>query len=382
MTLSVLILMQFSALAEAQVTAREQLMSLAAQAAESSAPPAVQGRPVSGVRHGDRQAELNRALLSETARGNLEDAARLIALGAQPYAKDAAGVTALMYAARSGHLEVVRLLLEKGASIDSRNDLGENALVLASYYQHWDTVRFLIERGARVHNASLLHAAASGNLEITRLLLDRGANPNATFLESKTPLHVATKRSSIELVELLLARRADPNLADDYGATPFLLACEKGLNWMSLLTRYGANVAASDKDGNTAVHKVKTAAEIDFLLARGLSLDSKNGRGHTALSQAVTRCNGPFVADLLDRGANKDVIWPQEPYYKGITPVISATLIRCVPVLQTLIARRADLNYRIPDYGVTALGLARRYAKQDASYGPVVSLLAAAGAQE
>ena len=69
-------------------------------------------------------------------------------------------------------------------------------------------IRFLLDRGADVNAVDLrgftsLHRAAEpGNIEITRLLLDRGARPNVAA-EGYAPLSLAEKHGHVEVVKLL-----------------------------------------------------------------------------------------------------------------------------------------------------------------------------------
>jgi hypothetical protein len=66
-----------------------------------------------------------------------------------------------------------------------------------------------------------LHAAARrGCVQVTRLLLDRGADPNAVTRERWSPLNEAYRGGHPETVAILLARGADPNLADTLGLLP------------------------------------------------------------------------------------------------------------------------------------------------------------------
>jgi ankyrin repeat protein len=49
----------------------------------------------------------------------------------------------------------------------------------------------------------LMHAAHAGNLELVRLLLENGADPNAKNGEGKTPLMFARENGRAEVAELL-----------------------------------------------------------------------------------------------------------------------------------------------------------------------------------
>jgi ankyrin repeat protein len=95
---------------------------------------------------------------------------------------------------------------------------GFTPLQLASFFGHPAIVRSLLERGADVHAVSRnemsvqpLHAACAGPsaLEIARMLLDAGADPNARQQDDFTPLMAAQQRNDAELEALLGERGAD-----------------------------------------------------------------------------------------------------------------------------------------------------------------------------
>ena len=56
-----------------------------------------------------------------------------------------------------------------------------------------------------------LHIAAKyGNVPITNILLQKGANPNVEGKNGLTPLHVATHYNNIEVAQLLLSKKGNP----------------------------------------------------------------------------------------------------------------------------------------------------------------------------
>ena len=61
----------------------------------------------------------------------------------------------------------------------------------------------------------LMFAARSGDLELTRLLLDSDADVNTSVADGSTALLVATVRGHLALAEFLLEQGADPNVAPD-----------------------------------------------------------------------------------------------------------------------------------------------------------------------
>jgi len=139
----------------------------------------------------------------------------------------------IMTAAQSGDVDEVAAIL----SIDNRltravNKDGWTPLHLAAHYGHLDVVETLLANNADVHARSQnsmrnqpLHAAAAGRAAgVCRILLDAGADVNATQAGGYTPLHAAAQNGQRELVELLLARGADVGARTDGGATALSLA--------------------------------------------------------------------------------------------------------------------------------------------------------------
>jgi len=66
-----------------------------------------------------------------------------------------------------------------------------------------------------------LHAAVeAGRVDVVRLLLRRGANPNAINIGRLMPLHFAARGGSAEIVNLLIEYNADRDAQDQNGRTP------------------------------------------------------------------------------------------------------------------------------------------------------------------
>lgn len=167
----------------------------------------------------------------------------LLAHGADLHAKDGAGFTALAMAMQSADVEVLRFLVDSGldpkdevpagalravygrsrpAVIDylmSRGlEVPKDALIRASNWQSPDLIARWIERGAdvnardAVYGRTPLFTAASSELagsETLRLLLERGASPNAETTEGERPLDWANYRADQAKIAVL----------EKYGAT-------------------------------------------------------------------------------------------------------------------------------------------------------------------
>lgn len=131
-------------------------------------------------------------------------------------------------AAALGRTERLRALLDEDPSlVDAVSPDGFRPLALAAFFGHRAAVPLLLERGADVRargtgairTTALEAAAASGETEIARLLLDAGADPRSAQPGGFTPLHAAAQNRNRELYDLLVERGADPGARADDGTS-------------------------------------------------------------------------------------------------------------------------------------------------------------------
>jgi ankyrin repeat protein len=123
-----------------------------------------------------------------------------------------------------------------------------------------------------------VRAALSGDIEVMRLLLEFGANPNISTKQGTTALMAASginwipgqtfshpESEYVDAVKLCLERGADVNASNSLGFTAMHGAANRG--WESvikILAEHGAKVDVKDKEGRTPM----TFAQGIFLAVR------------------------------------------------------------------------------------------------------------------
>jgi ankyrin repeat protein len=140
-------------------------------------------------------------------------------------------------ACATGDATRVRALLDADRSlVNTFSDDGFPLLGLAIFFRQPEIAHDLIERGADVNAAArngqrvapVHSAAAVGDRAMMRVLLERGANPNARQDRGFVALHSAAMHGDEEMARSLVEHGADPNIASDDGKTAAMFAEEKG----------------------------------------------------------------------------------------------------------------------------------------------------------
>jgi ankyrin repeat protein len=349
---------------------------------------------------------------------------RLLEAGANPNVALLAGETPVMVAARSGHAAVVELLIDKGANVNAKAARGQTALMWAVAQKHANVVKVLLTHGADVHARSdvwsqvmavpphgrpeynrtiphggdtpLMFAARAGDLasarlliaaganvddqdawgvsatalaahaghgELVELLLEHGADPDASAA-GFSALHAAIMHRDERMIAALLARGADPNApvrawtptrrsSDDFhfgpalvGATPFWLAARFAQpRVMRLLVQHGADplfvqradyyvegrtgtrtemttalMAATGMGGGSAwvqpgraTREALTLEAVKLAVDLGIDVNAANADGRTALDAARALKYETVVQYLLEKGAKAGAIETAPP---------------------------------------------------------------------
>ncbi|KAL8734987.1 MAG: hypothetical protein Q9166_001112 [cf. Caloplaca sp. 2 TL-2023] len=198
----------------------------------------------------------------------------LLESGASVDTRDKNQRTAIFPAAQRNHQNILQLLLRAGADVNVKGEDDQTLMLCLAAERSDKSMKWgpgIIEMLLRTNldleakdkdgRTVLLWAAATGKETLAKLLLtgrtQNKANISATNHRAKTALHLAVENKSnrIPLVRLLLENGADVNATSDGGWTPLHNAAEKGFEDVALLLLdWNANPNAITSSGMTALH--------------------------------------------------------------------------------------------------------------------------------
>ena len=165
----------------------------------------------------------------------------------------------------------------------------------------------------------LINAARHGDIKFAKHMLDSGANANAIDVNvidvyEQSPLHwaVMTYRN-VEMTKLLLRHGANPNARDSEDETPlhFVVrvrdAAKNPVAVIKLLLKSGADIDAISTSGQTPLYWAIVARNTDaaeFLLNQGANPNIGDSKGETPLYWALRKGLKDTAKLLILRGAD------------------------------------------------------------------------------
>lgn len=240
------------------------------------------------------------ALLYAARDGRLDIARMLVDAGANVNQVEANKMTPLLIAIANDHLDVAHFLLGKGADVNAADFWGRTPLWTALDVRDLDYDR-----------SGEQHSDRAAGMEMIQTLLKRGANINPRIAEvppirrwvlpisdiswvdftGETPFLRAALAGDIEVMRLLLEHGADPNIPTNSNTTALMAA--SGVNWS-----VGQTYTES---------KDRSMEAVKLCLEKGADVNAINTMGFTALTGAVNRGSDDIVEFLVKHGAHMDV---------------------------------------------------------------------------
>jgi ankyrin repeat protein len=289
-------------------------------------------------------------------------------------------------------VEVLRCRMGKPAAIpEADTTFGPSKewtpIYYAVYHQREAALTHFLQTGGSPDDVNgtgqppLCIAVANGYIGMVKILLDAGANVDATTRDTgETALHIAIKNNRTEIIDLLL--EAGPELevhTTDTNETPLHYAASRSGSLATIvsLLKSGAKYDTQNSKGQSPAEAALLANNIQGAVA---IINAAHGRRHrlvkekemllkhversqnrfsigneliadifsaacdpdsTVLVEAIKRNDASLVDMFLNKGAD-----PDRMTARGERPIFVALDCAGAPVVQALVKHNADLNVR------------------------------------
>jgi uncharacterized protein len=246
------------------------------------------------------------ALVFAARQGSLDSARVLVEAGADVNQTTRYGWTPLLTAVQNRHYRLASYFLDHGAdpnrankggwtplylATDNRNIEGGDYPVRAPDMDHLDLIKALLDHGANVN-------ARVCGVESTPQLCKGDSTETRTIFtmqwlyeDGATPFLRAAQSGDVELMKLLLARGADPRIATSNNTNALMVAA--GVGWVE-----GVTFEWSEAQNLEAVK---------LCLDLGLDPNFRDNDGRTPLHGAAHKGRNSVIQLLVDRGARLDI---------------------------------------------------------------------------
>ena len=226
--------------------------------------------------------------------------------------RDNLGNTPLHAAVKWNAFNTAKNLIALGVDVDAQNLSGKTALSDACRSAKKDMAILLIRSGADINATDatgrtvLMDAISSNNEEMVKLLLSYKANVQVQEMSGRNAYHEAALTGNTGIINMIRKAGGNPLGRDAAGDTPFSLVLNSDIRVIQAVL--GNDTTIADSDGNTPIHiaveKHASQKTLLQLLNMGYPASQRNGKGMTALNEAVSRNDKYQALALLEYGAD------------------------------------------------------------------------------
>jgi len=233
--------------------------------------------------------------------------------------KDEQGNYLISYAILYNIPEVVKLLLDKGAIIDIYNPLdGKPIIYIPIQFNYIEVFKILIQHDKNIgtsimkirdtnNNVPLHYAIKLKNIDIVKILLDKGVDLNVSDKNGLNEFHHAVYSRKIKICELLINAGSNINSITNKGQTALHIACDLDLfDICKFLIKNKININIQDKEREfTALHYAVNAGNlkmVKLLLSNNADINIQDSYGQLPISYAILNTNKQIIQLFIDSG--------------------------------------------------------------------------------
>ena len=248
-------------------------------------------------------------------------------------------------------------LIEKNVNMNAQNITGESPVHVATRCNHTEALQLLMRFGADMHlrnklGQTALHLAAHcGYTNIIKLLIEKGLDVNEYDHYENTPFFVAVaKNSDVKTLELFMKNGADIHWSSSDGCWTLLhIAAHHGcINVIEFLIEKGLYVNTKNKHDVTALHYAALNGNLkiaEILVEHGADIEVKDHNAKTPLSQATLKGHIAIMNFLISKGANLRTTTGRT----GMDLMHTAAMSGNVPAAKLLVQLDAHVNINAQD---------------------------------
>ena len=252
------------------------------------------------------------------------------------------------------HVALARRLRQIGQELSADSPFGAELIERAVHAAHTSMLEYLLPPD-QPPPPRFLFAVSTGDtsetVSVLRFLLRKGVDINAVSDGSgDTALHLAAmcpwEPRSLELTQMLINAGCNVHAHNLLGETPLTVAVQHGyLSVVEHLLSYGVLFPSNILP--TALRLCSTPRMVEFLIHKGVDMNSTTSDGDTVLHLAAAKYAEPTCLDLINRllkaGCNPTTLNSEGntvldvAIERGYTSVVERLLSRNVPFLPSIL---------------------------------------------